>query len=419
MNENNLNNTNSVRNDNIERNSIFVLASVLKQAKDVRMYEKIGKSLIKKYKNATFHFVGQANAEDKYNTENTEKICFHSLFNFNRIALKRFFTFFTFFSFLFKIKPNILIIGTFELLLPSVFYKIFSFIFLRKKLKLIYDIQENYTANILYTNVFLPILREMIAIYVGFVEFISMFFIDICFLAEHCYEQEFAFFGKKYEILPNFILREDIERNFVENNSEKTVNLLFLGTISQEYGLQKMLTYFDNITKKQNQKQPKSKIKLSILGHCPLETDFLTIKKLSKTNHLIEAQISQKPIPYTQIKEKMKAATQRNTFVVMPYVINKSYEKRIPTKFYECLAYDLPMIIEYNRHWVVFFEQMQKLIPTHKINVFFINFNYKSTYFEHQILTKNLNQNKENKHLIQNLPIFWDICEDKLNKIDF
>ncbi len=426
MNKNNVNNTNSDGGNNSDNNFIFVLASVLKQAKDVRMYEKIGKSLIKKYKNATFHFVGQASNNDTENIQKPENIHFHELFNFNRIALKRFFTFFIFLFPLLKIKPNILVIGTFELLLPAVFYKIFSIVFLRKKVKIIYDVQENYVANISYTKVFLPVLREMIAIYVYLVQKVTSFSVDFFFLAEHCYEQELSFIGKnneKYAILPNFILREDftgkLESNIIENQKTtgKTTHLLFLGTISQEYGLQKMLTYFEYITKKQQEKQPKNIIKLTILGYCPLETDFLVIKKLSKTNHLIEAQISQKPVPYTQIKEKMKIMSQaENVFVVMPYVTNESYKKRIPTKFYECLAYDLPMIIAYNSHWEDFFEQMQKLIPTHKINVFFIDFDDKETPFDYKILSKKDNQNN---YLIQNLPIFWDICEDKLNKINF
>ncbi len=432
MNKNNPDAAKSDVGNNFENNFIFVLASVLKQAKDVRMYEKIGKSLIKKYKNATFHFVGQASNNDTENIQKLENIHFHELFNFNRIALKRFYTFFTFLFFLLKIKPNILVIGTFELLLPSAFYKIFSFIFLRKKVKIIYDVQENYVANISYTKVFLPVLREMIAIYVYLVQKVTSFFVDFFFLAEYCYEQELSFIGKnkkKYVILPNFILREDftgkLENNIIENQKTtgKTTHLLFLGTISQEYGLQKMLTYFEYITKKQQEKQPKNIIKLTILGHCPLETDFLAIKKLSKTNHLIDAQINQKPIPYAQIKEKMKAATQtnilENTFVVMPYIINKSYEKRIPTKFYECLAYDLPMIIQKNTYWEDFFKQMQKLIPAHKINVFFIDFDDKETPFDYKILSKKDNQNTQNSHLIADLPIFWDICEEKLNNIDF
>ncbi len=413
--------------------TVFVLASVLKPAKDVRMYEKIGKSLIKKYENATFHFVGQARNNDTENIQNPKNIHFYEIFNFNRIALKRVFTFFTFLIFLLKIKPTILIVGTFELLLPAVFYKLFSLVFLRKKVKIIYDIQENYAANIRYTKVFLPFLREIIAIYVYLVERITCFFIDFFFLAENCYEQELDFIGEskqKYEILPNFILREKEMKLLHEgrgkpspynsNTKQHLCNLLFLGTISQEYGLQKMLTYFDYITKKQQEKQPKNIIKLTILGHCPLETDFLAIKKLSKTNHLIEAQISQKPVPYIQIREKMKIMSQaENIFVVMPYVTNESYEKRIPTKFYECLAYDLPMIIQKNTYWEVFFEKMQKLIPMHKINVFFIDFDNNRTFFERKILTKNHHQNTQNSYLIQNLPIFWDICEDKLNKIDF
>jgi hypothetical protein len=103
----------------------------------------------------------------------------------------------------------------------------------------------------------------------------------------------------------------------------------------------------------------------------------------------------------------------------MPYVINKSYEKRIPTKFYECLAYDLPMIIQKNTYWEDFFEEIQNLVPMHKINVIFVDFGDKETLFDYKILTKNNHQNNQNKHLIQDLPIFWDICEEKLNKIDF
>ena len=193
--------------------------------------------------------------------------------------------------------------------------------------------------------------------------------------------------------------------------------MLFLGTISREYGLYKILSYFDFLLKNE---KIKAKIKLTIFGHCPLAQDFLEIEKTCKENPFISAQISQKPIPYAQIKEKMKLATQENTFVVMPYIINKSYEKRIPTKFYECLAYDLPIIIQKNEYWEDFFKEMQNLIPTHKINVSFIDFNDKKTPFDERILAKTFNQkNEQNSHLIDKLPIFWDICEEKINKIAF
>ncbi len=114
-----------------------------------------------------------------------------------------------------------------------------------------------------------------------------------------------------------------------------------------------------------------------------------------------------------------------NTFVVMPYIINKSYEKRIPTKFYECLAYDLPMIIQKNKYWEDFFENMQKLIPTHKINVNFVDFdNSFDDFFATDAQINTLNNSKieiqnisQDSHLIADLPIFWDICEEKLSKL--
>lgn len=426
--------------NNTQNNVIFVLASVLKYAKDVRMYEKIGKSLIKKYKNANFHFVGQACATPTETTEDnaeiTKNIHFHELFNFNRIAVKRFFTLFTFFFFLLKTKPNILIIGTFELLLPSVFYKIFRFIFRLKKVKLIYDVQENYVANIRYTKVFLPLLRDIIAVYVYLVEKITCFFVNFFFLAENCYEQELTFIGKtkenqqkKYEILPNFILREDLK------TEEKTVKfakrkpailqanstfLLSMGTVSKEYGIEKLFPFLDNFDAENNRI---INLTLDIFGHTPAKSDFSTLGFLDGlmliNNIRLITKVSRKPIPYAQIKEKMRAAAQRNTFVVMPYNINKSYEKRIPTKFYECLAYNLPMIIQENKYWEDFFEQIQNLIPTHKINVTFVDFNDTETPFDYKILIKNLTQKNQNSHLIAELPIFWDICEERLNKINF
>ena len=71
-----------------------------------------------------------------------------------------------------RLAPDLLIVGTHELLVVAVLYKIFS----RKKI--VYDVQENYLLNITHTDAFPLLLRWPIAMWVRLKEIALAGFFD-------------------------------------------------------------------------------------------------------------------------------------------------------------------------------------------------------------------------------------------------
>ena len=120
-----------------------VIASLLKPIDDTRMFEKFGLSMAETNK----YDINIIGFESK-NARTANHITTHSLGNFSRASLTRFFKPWRVLKFLIKVKPHIYIVNTHDLLTVIFIYKIlFGGIF-------IYDIRENYKKNILNTNIF-------------------------------------------------------------------------------------------------------------------------------------------------------------------------------------------------------------------------------------------------------------------------
>ena len=100
-------------------NTRILLASVLKPVDDTRMYEKLGKAFAKIDK-AEIHIAGfHAN-----NVVPEEKIELHPLFNFDRLSYRRFGASLKIWLLLIKVKPEVIIANTHELLIVIILYKI-------------------------------------------------------------------------------------------------------------------------------------------------------------------------------------------------------------------------------------------------------------------------------------------------------
>ncbi len=110
----------------------ILLASVLKTVDDTRMYEKIGMALAKIDK-AEIHIVGFASN----NVSSYDNIEFHGIFNFNRLSPKRLLASWKLWRLLLKLKPEVIIVNTHELLIVITLYRILF------GCKLLYDIPEN------------------------------------------------------------------------------------------------------------------------------------------------------------------------------------------------------------------------------------------------------------------------------------
>ncbi|TAD97529.1 MAG: hypothetical protein EAZ97_12335 [Bacteroidetes bacterium] len=303
------------------------------------MYEKMALTLINDYE---VHIIGQENKESK---ELNSNIFFHKSFHFFRNSLQRFSFYLFFFRKLKQISPNILLVNTPELLVPAFLYRIMH------KTKIIYDVRENYFYNLWYQKNYPRKLKYFLAITIRILEYFSHFFVKHYFLAEQCYAHEFNFSKNKHSILENKYL----PIFFIENHKKSVKNwiqFVYTGTISITYGTLEAICFIKKIHKFY------PNIRFTIIGCCSNEKYAQQIRKSVENENYIFLVMSPLPIPHQKIIEQIQDAD----FAVLSYLPNKSTKNCIPSKIYEYLAQQIPMIIPKNSLWEKICEPHQAAI---------------------------------------------------------
>jgi len=314
-----------------------LLASVLKPCNDTRMYEKFGLSLTKKGEMFIFGRASptaQIQSVDK-NATISNRIGFYDSLRGEATKAKRIIAWFKFAALCFKIKPDIIVTHCPELLPILAFYRLFS------KCKMVYDVRENYYYNILYQNNYKGLFKRVLAGVLRLLEQGSKLYIDAYLLAEQCYNQEFVFHKKKFEIIENKYAEVEIQHNQSNLKSPSAFNFVYTGTISGVNGIWQAIKLI------QKMYAVEQKVHLKVIGH-------IVSNELRKN---LQAYLADKP--YIELvagsplvaHKKIVAAILESDFVMLPYRSNKSTASCIPTKLYECLALRKPMLIQDNLLW--------------------------------------------------------------------
>jgi glycosyltransferase involved in cell wall biosynthesis len=312
--------------------STIVIASVLKPVDDSRMCEKIGQSL-SLLENTVVHVIGFPAGS----TPSGSQMKFHSLKKFNRLSLNRIIAPIHIFSIAIKLKPSIVIITTHELLWAGLLLKLFT------GCRLVYDIQENYYRNVLYTRAFPLMLRPAIALYVRVKEVFSSLFIDHFFLAEKGYARELRFPRKRNTVLENKVKKPmgEVGRNSV-NLSRNKLQLLFTGTLAESTGV------FTAIDLAIQLHEVDQRIELKIMGYASLPETLRKIKEQIHPHHFIELVGGDTLVPHADIIKEIQQAH----FGIIAYPKNPATENSIPTKLYEYLGFQLPIVMINHPAWV-------------------------------------------------------------------
>lgn len=352
-------------------NISIALASTLKPVDDIRMYKKLVLSGLEVMPDVAWHLIGFSTQNNLENTPNN--VFFYPIFNFSRLSWQRLRANFKLYQLLKKIKPTHLIVCTAELLPSAVQYA------KKNNIILIYDVRENYAANVLYSNTYPKIIRSLFAKTIRTIEKWADKFIHTYLVAEKIYIEEMPFIQKKSIILENKTTISPKISLQIEKKSHH--NFIIAGTLGESYGVFLGIDWAIKMQKKIPD------FSLTIIGNCAKITDFDKLKNISKNYHWINFLADTKPIPYTKIIENIE----KNDVLLMPYLPEKHLLQRIPTKFYEGLALQKIMLIQKNIHWENFFTQ----------------FNFKSTIF----IDFNESQDIKFENFYQNyeLPewIFW------------
>ena len=318
----------------------IVLASVLKPSDDPRMYKKIGKTLAER--GYEVHTIGSVRTSARTEAGVTA----HDVFRFRRLSMERAFVFFPFFRMLLRLKPDLLVVCTFELLPAACLYKILF------GKKLIYDIQENYFRNILHTNVFPRLLRLPLALFVRMRELISVPFINGFIFAERCYAREMSFVPKSRSmILENKF--EGKEREIVRETARKSRRFLYSGTVSEHYGIREAFSFIQKL----HQVDPS--VSLVVVGVCSVPKLFEELKETAEACDFIDFRVRETPIPH----ETVLGAIEQADAGLLPYRPNVATASRIPTKMFEYMAYTLPTVVQQNPFW-------KELCTPHKAAIF-------------------------------------------------
>lgn len=311
--------------DEIKRR--VVLASVLKPVDDTRMFEKIGATLAAQ--GFEVSIIGYPSTAQ----HDTPAITQIPLPEFSRRSLKRLFIPWLIFRKINRVKPEIIIINTPELLLVTVINKILY------RRKLIYDVLENYYRNIRYSTVYPALLKHLLAGLTRLTEIVLSPFINRFFLAEKGYARELKFIRNPV-LLENKLPEKAAAGYPVDHASYH--NLLFSGTLAPTTGV------FDAIRLARELHAVNPSYNLTIIGYATLPDVLAEIRKQIADATFITLIGGDKLVPHREILRKISKA---GTGIII-YPSNPATESSIPTKLYEYLALKLPVIIAHTKESV-------------------------------------------------------------------
>ncbi|MGC3946582.1 MAG: glycosyltransferase [Chryseolinea sp.] len=315
----------------------ILLASLLKPVDDTRMYEKLGITLADEY---DVTIAGQPT----FASMSEDKISLRPLPRFNRLSLKRLLAPYYVLRVVMSARPDILIICSSELLPLALVVGIFS------RIRIVYDVQENYAMNLRHGTAWPRIARPLLAAAVRAVEWISAPIIDHYLLAEKSYADELPFIGSKFSIVENKVVRTalpfgrsvPVKASLDINNS--AIRLLFTGTLADSTGV------FQAIELARRLHNVNTNITLRVIGYAARDDVRTRLKEIAGDCSFIQLEGIDQLVPHSDIL----AAIAWAHFGVISYPRNVSTWSAYPTKLYEYLGHRLPFLLINNIDWVNF-----------------------------------------------------------------
>ncbi len=305
----------------------IVIASLLKPIDDTRMFEKMGVTLSDSGDYEVFILGYPSKVKPAYPNIHFSplppfaRISFGRLLAPLRIALK-----------IREVRPDMLIVNTHELLIVALLNRIFF------GTRIIYDIQENYFRNILYSEAFPQLLRPLLALWVRAKEKITASLFHWFFLAEKGYQNEFKFLKNRYTIIENKAMPPAGLKRTVRPGDGR---LLFSGTLAESTGVFEAI----NLAIELNQLEPS--IRLKIIGYCAKSELLNKIKLAIAAHNFITLTGGDQLVPHQEIVKSIS----NSDFGIIYYPHSPHTENSIPTKLYEYLSYQLPIIIQDKPAW--------------------------------------------------------------------
>lgn len=316
-----------------------LIASSLKPVKDVRAWEKLGRSL-RETNTYSLNFIGfsgkmleQKNEVNFFSSESS----FHS--KWKRVTSQLRFT-----RLLFQIRPRILICCTYEYLPVSALFKNWL------KYKLVYDVQENYVANL---DLNLSLTSKAKARATRFIQNAeTVKGIDLYLFAEKCYAKEMPE-KKPFLVLENKYSGPAKTVDRILFPQRKGYKFIITGTITPAFGILEAVLWFKSVLKT----FPENRLK--IIGHLTLPEFGKQLCQACFNVPEIELSVSEIPVPHMEIMGAMESLD----FALLPYRNLPAIRNKMPTKLFEAAALGIPVLITPNENWENFLKPFSGGFP--------------------------------------------------------
>ncbi len=311
----------------------IVIASVLKPVDDTRGFEKIAQSLVDR-KFEVF-LIGQPS---QHTATADSPIHFLPLAKFGRLSFARWFSPLEIARKIYQVKPQILIVNTHELLLVAILNRILF------GTRILYDVQENYTQNLTHTDAFPPVVRHVLAGWVRLKEWVTSPLLHHFLLAEKSYENEMGFMGKRFSVIENKV---QLPGGFRRTPDPEKLKLVFTGTLAENTGVFRAIEF----AKQLHALEPK--IELELIGFCAQSATVKRIQQAIQNHPFITVKGGTQLVPHGDVFNALATAN----FGIISYPILPYLKNKIPTKPFEYLGCELPILLQQNEPWTKLAEQ--------------------------------------------------------------
>ncbi|NJM93357.1 MAG: glycosyltransferase family 4 protein [Cytophagales bacterium] len=277
--------------------------------------------------------------------EAPEGIHFHPIYRFGRLHPTRLLAPWYFWKRLRQLRPDLIIVCTYELLLPATLYKMLT------ACRLVYDVQENYAANIRYGSR-LP-LPGLWAHLTRGLERLAHPWVDLYLLAERCYAQEMPWMCTKAVKILNAFAPPQGSPSLAKNQmSGAPLQLVYSGTMGEAYGTLEAIKLAKHISTFRS-------IRLVLVGYCPDAAYRQHLYRAINGVDWIQSIGIDQLVSYEEvIKQVSMADVALTAYQLRPHLL-----QRIPTRFYEYLSLGLAIVYPKNPVWGRFLGMEEQFFP--------------------------------------------------------
>jgi hypothetical protein len=173
-------------------------------------------------------------------------------------------------------------------------------------------------------------------------EILTAPFISLFILSDIGYRNELTFMKEKSIVIENKVKKSAVRKAQSLQQNESNIQLLFSGTLAKSTGV------FTAIELAKKLHEVDKRIALEIIGYCPKPDVVNRIRKAIEGYEFIRLTGGDQLVPHEKIMETIG----KSHFGIISYPPNPSTENTLPTKLFEYVGSQLPILMVNYTYWI-------------------------------------------------------------------